>query len=293
MFTWVLLALAILIVSYFGLGLYVATRLTAPSNEPMAATPASVGLKFREVSLRSTDGVRLSAWWVPKKGASRAVILVHGWGGNKSNEQILKTAPIYARAGYNVLMMDLRGHGQSEAVRRTLGYQETRDVRGALGWLEKKGFGPGEIVLHGWSMGAATVVRSAPGTGVAAVVEDSGYADLPLLLNRSLPENSGLPSFFNFGTMLMAKVFLDFDAWAVVPYHQASELAKSGTTLFIIHSTTDQTVPFEQARLFRKADPKAAFWKLEGYEHVDSYTAPDYREKLLDFLRELKAKEAA
>ena len=177
----------------------------------MEATPASVGLDFRDVRLQSKDGTELAAWWIPKRGASRVAVLVHGFGGNKSNEQVLATAPIYNRAGYSVLMIDLRAHGQSEGDRRTLGYREVRDVRGALTWLKKKGIEPESTVLHGWSMGGATVVRSAPGAGIAAVIEEAGYADLPLLLDESLPENSGLPAFFNPGTLLMAKVFLDFD----------------------------------------------------------------------------------
>ena len=78
-----------------------------------------------------------------------------------------------------------------------------RDVRGALSWPKKeRGFEPGGVVLHGWSMGGATILRSAPGMGVAAVVEESGYADLPLLLRERLPQSSGLPSFFNPGIFL-------------------------------------------------------------------------------------------
>lgn len=271
----------------------VAARLTAPANEPMEATPTSVGLDFREVELRSTDGIRLAAWWIPEAASSRAAVLIHGWGGDKSNEQILSTAPIYARAGYDVLMLDLRAHGKSNGDRRTLGYRETRDVRGALDWLGERGFEQEDIVLHGWSMGAATVVRSAPGTGVGAVVEEAGYADLPLLLGREIPESSGLPAFFNPGIMLSAKLFLDFDPWAVIPREEAAKLSKEGTPLFIIHSTTDETVPFEHARMFRKAYPGADFWRLEGYDHVEAYTHPQYREKLLDFLRSLEAQEAA
>jgi hypothetical protein len=43
------------------------------------------------------------------------------------------------------------------------------------------------------------------------MVEESGYADLPLLLRDRLSEESGLPSLFNPGIFLMAKLFLDFD----------------------------------------------------------------------------------
>ena len=284
---------AVLVVAYFGVGLFVASRLTAPSPAQMEATPAAVGLDFRDVRLQSTDGLNLAAWWVPEEGASRAAILVHGFGGNKSNEQVLATARIYNRAGYSVLMIDLRAHGRSEGSRRTLAYREVRDVRGTLDWLQKRGIDPEQTILHGWSMGGATVVRAAPDTGVDAVIEEAGYADLPLLLGDALPENSGLPAFFNPGTMLMAKVFLDFDPWAVVPVRDASLLREEGTPLFVIHSTTDGTVPFRHARLFKDAYPEAGFWKLEGYDHVEAYKHPGYEEKLSGFLQRIETPEAA
>ena len=290
---WGLVAIFVLTLAYFGVGLFVASRLTAPDNAPMAATPASVGLDFREVEVESTDGIRLAGWWVPKENSSRTVLLVHGWGGNKSNEQVLATAPIYAQAGYSVLMIDLRAHGESAGDRRTLGYRETRDVRGALAWLEKKGFQPEDTVLHGWSMGAATVVRSAPGTGVAAVVEEAGYADLPLLLRWAIPTRTGLPALFDPAVMLPAKLFLDFDPWAVVPKREAAQLSREGTPLFIIHSTADETVPYRNARMFRRAYPDAEFWRLTGYGHVEAYKHPEYKARLLNFLKGLKFEEAA
>lgn len=290
---WGAAALIVLTISYFAVGLFVASRLTAPSPSQMEATPASVGLDFRNVRLESADGLELAGWWVPKERASRTAVLVHGFGGNKSNEQILATAPIYNRAGYNVLMIDLRAHGQSEGDRRTLAYREVRDVRGALDWLQERGISADQTILHGWSMGGATVVRSAPNTGVAAVIEEAGYADLPMLLYNSLSENSGLPGFFDLGTMLMAKVFLGFDPWAVVPEEDAARLSESETPLFIIHSTTDETVPFEHAGMFRDAYPGAEFWRLEGYEHVEAFEHPGYQERLSSFLRDLEDQEAA
>ena len=125
-------------------------------------------------------------------------------------------------------------------------------------------------MLHGWSVGGATILRCAPGTGVAAVVEESGYADLPLLLRDRLPEESGLPSFFNPGIFFMAKLFLDFDPWAVKP-EDAAQLSKEGAPLLIIHSRDDEVVPFEQAEMLAASYPDAEFWKIEGYGHVEAY----------------------
>jgi fermentation-respiration switch protein FrsA (DUF1100 family) len=191
-------------------------------------------------------------------------------------------------------MVDLRGHGESEGERTTLGYQEVQDVRGALSWLEEEqGFKPNEVVLHGWSMGGATVLRSAPGTGVAAVVEESGYADLPLLLRDRLSKSSGLPSLFIPGIFLMATLFLAFDPWAVRPKEKAAILSKEGVPLLIIHSTGDEVVPFEHAEMLAASYPDAEFWKIEGYGHVEAYSHPEYRQRLVDFLERTVVEEGA
>jgi fermentation-respiration switch protein FrsA (DUF1100 family) len=147
-----------------------------------------------------------------------------------------------------------------------------RDVRGALSWPEKeRGFEPGGV-LHGWSMGGATILRSAPGIGVAAVVEESGNADLPLLLRGRPPQSSGLPSFFNPGIFLVAKLFLDLDPWAVRPAEDAAKLSEEGLPLRIGHSKDDEVVPFEHAKMLAASSyPDAEFWRLEGYGHVEAY----------------------
>ena len=283
-----MIALMVLAGGYLAVSLFVAVRFSAPNREPPERTPADAGLEYREVSFESADRVPLEAWWVPpaEGESSRAAVLVHGWGGDKSDEHVIETAPIYARAGYGTLLLDLRGNGGSGGERRTLGYKETRDVQGALAWLDEEGFEPGEVVLHGWSMGGATVVRSAPGTGVAAVIEEAGYADLPLLLRRQLPETTGLPSLFSPGVFLAAKLFLGFDPWAVQPSEDAARLREEGVPLFIIHSTDDEVVPFEHAELFESAYPEARLWKIEGLGHVEAYTHREYRQKLLSFLSE-------
>jgi uncharacterized protein len=281
---WGLLAFAVLALGYFGTGLFVATRLSTPVRQSTEQTPADEGLDFQEVGFESSDGLALKGWWIPEVGSSRAVVLVHGLDASKSSQYVLDTASIYAQADYSVLMLDLRGHGESAGERTTLGYQEVRDVREALSWLEEEqGFEPGEVVLHGWSMGGATVLRSAPGMGIAAVVEESGYADLPLLLRDRLPESSGLPSFFNPGIFLMAKLFLDFDPWSVKPGQDATKLSEERVPLLIIHSTDDEVVPFKHTEMLAASYPAAEFWKIEGYGHVEAYSHPEYRQRLVDF----------
>jgi fermentation-respiration switch protein FrsA (DUF1100 family) len=271
---------------YFGVGLLVVLWMTSPRRKSPGTTPASVGLEFREVELRSTDGVRLSAWWVPAEDSSLAAVLVPGWGGYKFDEHLLQTLPVYHGAGYGVLMLDLRAQGESSGARRTLGYREVRDVRGALAWLQSQGYTLDQVVLHGWSMGGATALRAAPGTGVAAVVEEAGYADLPLLLKGKLPEFVRFGGLLEPAILLAGRLFPDFDPWDVVPKNDAAKLSDEGVPLFIIHSTGDEIVPYEQAKILAAAYPEASVWKLQGYRHVEAYEHPEYAGRLRRFLDE-------
>ena len=279
-----LVLLITLSVGYFGVGLLVILWMTSPKRRSPEATPASFGLGYREVEFPSTDGVRLRSWWVPVEGSSLAAVLVPGWGGYKFDEHLLHTVPVYHGAGYSVLLLDLRAQGESGGARRTLGYREVRDVRGALDWLRRQGFALDQVVLHGWSMGGATVLRAAPGTGVAAVVEEAAYADLPLLLKGEIPD------FVRFGTLLRpaillaGRLFPDFDPWDVVPKKGAAKLSEEGVPLFIIHSTEDDIVPYEQAKILAAAYPDANVWKLEAYAHVEAYLHPEYAQRLREFL---------
>jgi pimeloyl-ACP methyl ester carboxylesterase len=279
-----LVLLAALSLGYVGVGLLVVYLMTGPKRRSPWATPASVGLEYEEVEVLSTDGIRLRSWWVPAEDSSKAAVLVPGWGGYKFEEHLLQTLPVYHEAGYSLLLLDLRAQGESDGKRRTLGYREARDVRGALAWLRRRGYALDQVVLHGWSMGGATVLRAAPGTGVAAVVEEAAYSDLPLLLRGKIPEFVPLGGMLEPAILLVGKLFPDFDYQEVVPKREAAVLSAEGVPLFIIHSIADEVVPYEQAKTLAASYPEASTWTLEGYRHVEAYKHPEYAQRLRAFL---------
>ncbi len=260
-------------------------RLVASLGAQARSTLPDTEFEFREITFRSTDGLALDAWWVPKTGSTRAAVLVHGRGDSKSSAYVVATAPVYARAGFNVLMIDLRGWKCSERRFSTAGYQEARDVLGALSWLEERGFDAKRVVLHGWSTGAAAVVRAAPGTGVAAVVDEGGHADLPLLLGSLIPGKRGPSIPLSYAALLAARLLgVEFDPFEVRPRWDAVRLYEEGVPFLIIHSRDDRVVPFEHARLLAEAHPAAALWEIEDRAHTAAHTHPEYRQRLSDFL---------
>ena len=136
--------------------------------------PADFGLRSETVSFDSTDGIPLKAWWLPASGMPRgAVIIAHGI--DHTRQVMLPRAAFLVRGGYDVLAMDLRGHGESGGSVVSPGLLEARDILGALRYIRSRGDSEPVAVL-GVSYGAvASLIAAAESTEIAAVIADGAY----------------------------------------------------------------------------------------------------------------------
>lgn len=80
------------------------------------------GPGFETVYLTTKNGLKLEGWYMPVKNAKGTVALFHGHGGNKSG--VLAEANEFIKMEYNVFLLDLRAHGNSEGNTCTIGYNE-------------------------------------------------------------------------------------------------------------------------------------------------------------------------
>ena len=92
--------------------------------------PSGVGVPFREVTIPSTGGIQLGAWFCPKRDATTVVIQFHGYASDKSGS--LAEARQFYDLGCAVLLVDFRGSGQSSESCTTVGYDEAEDVVAAV-----------------------------------------------------------------------------------------------------------------------------------------------------------------
>jgi pimeloyl-ACP methyl ester carboxylesterase len=162
-------------VPYFLAGVATTRRFQFPDKENAGLTPGSFDLTSEDVAFASPDGVPLKGWWVPAAQARGNAVLVHGL--NRSRIEMVKKAPFLHARGWNVLLFDLRHHGESGGTSTTFGQREKDDLRSAVGIARGKADLP--VVTWGVSLGAATVVlNAAEDPTIAGVVCDSSYRSL-------------------------------------------------------------------------------------------------------------------
>jgi uncharacterized protein len=135
------------------LSVYVETAPTPSSVE----VPADLGFEVEEVTFESEDGITLAGWFTPPQNDAM-VILLHGYGGNRT--AMIWHAQQLVNTGYGVLMYDERASGESAGEYRSYGWEDTRDVKSAIEFLDSRNAGE-NIGAMGCSTGASIVVYSA------------------------------------------------------------------------------------------------------------------------------------
>ena len=192
------------------------------------------------MSITSRDKLKLSATLV-KQNSNKYVIICHGYGGYAM--QMLASGITFFEKGFNVLLPDARGLGESEGNYIGMGWDERLDI---VDWINEivKQDKDAEIILYGVSMGGATVMMTSGEdlpSNVKAIIEDCGYTSIWDEFNYQLKQIFNLPSFpiMNYAslvTKIRAGYWLE-DGSAI------NQVKKSKTPMLFIHGTEDTFVP--------------------------------------------------
>ena len=248
---------------------------------------------FREAAIQAMDGLKLWAAVVPgREGCRRWAVCVHGY--HDTYESMGAIAKHYSELGWNVLLPDQRGHGRSEGDYVGWGYDERLDVLGWVNWIVRKD-PEAEILLHGVSMGGATVLMATGGVlprQVKAAVSDCSYTSIEAEI-RHLLNNAGtdLPVRLPAGLLFnrLRKTALrraGFDLRLASP---VEAVGRSKTPTLFIHGVEDDFVPSSMmGTLYQAARcPKSFLW-VPGAGHAASVGTDEtlYWTTVSTFLRE-------
>jgi pimeloyl-ACP methyl ester carboxylesterase len=251
---------------------FAALRFTQVVRQSQPISPAAYNLLYEDVTIQTPDGLSLAGWFLPDR-SERAIVLVHGMGGCRGWEfggRFVELAAALQKAGFNVLMIDTRGHGQSEGEHFSLGDLERWDVLGAVAWLQQRDLT--RIGALGVSQGAAAVVGAAAvpeaGEAIEALVLDSVYSSLPQTLERHFTEATQLPTLFLPGTLGMVRLLNGANAYTVQP---AQQLAAVAAPVLLIGGTRDHLVAPSEFEALHAGRPDAHTWLVSGVGHAGIY----------------------
>ena len=168
------LVVAVTVVWPVGLG-YVTTHVGRA-----VVPPDRLGVPHENVTLTTSDGLRLRGWYVPSRNGA-AVIAFPGRNGPQRQARML------ARHGYGVLLFDRRGEGASEGAPHAFGWDGDRDVEAAVRFLRgRRDVDPRRIGGIGLSVGGEMMIEAAAkhpelravvseGAGARSFAEEKDY----------------------------------------------------------------------------------------------------------------------
>ena len=292
----------------------------APEEAGLKAAVDSLGGEV--IRLRSRDGLKLTARWLPAEsgplaGAGseawqpdpyEAILLLHGWTGSVAPD-LVELGPTLRRTA-GVLGLDFRGHGGSDDAPTTFGLHEIEDVAGALAWFGERGIR--RVAFVGSSMGGivaiASIVVLGDGTLPQADLDPTAPAaavepprprivgavaeSVPPDLRIPIANRMGLPIGGVLRRVLAGRMFtlagrrVGGDLRATEPARIISLVEP--VPLLLIHGGADRTVrPADGRRLAALAGPSTEHWEVPGAEHGQARrsTPAQWDERVSAFLR--------
>jgi fermentation-respiration switch protein FrsA (DUF1100 family) len=238
----------------------------APRNSLGSVTPADRGLTYTNVSFHTSDGVRLSAWFIPSTNHA-TIVTMPGSGSNRT--ATLGQATALARHGYGVLMVDPRGQGRSGGRAMDAGWYGDRDISAAVTFLQRQPeVDPTRIGVLGLSMGGEEAIGAAAADlAIHAVVAEGAT-------HRTAADKAGYLPGGLAGAIQRGLDQLTYGTAALLsPAHQPGTLHSAivhaaGTPFLLIAAGNGIDEP-EAVHYLRTAAPdRVQTWTFPGASHV-------------------------
>ncbi len=246
----------------------------------------------RDVYLTSFDGLKLHATYFPGTAPfpKNAVICFHGYTGEGLSNHIA-IADYFLKRGYAMLMPDARAHGGSEGEYIGFGCLDRKDALAWINWMIGECGEYVNILLHGTSMGGATVLMTSGlelPANVKGIVSDCGFTSPREVFTHVLNHMYHLPAFpaIQGADLLNRKLA----GYGMDECNAKYEVRKAKVPILFIHGSADTFVPCSMCHEIYDncASPKRRLI-IEGAAHAESYykDMAAYEKALTEFAEEV------
>lgn len=243
-------------------------------------------LSYEPLNLKSAYGYMINGRLYPNN-SNKYIIIVHGITMNIYGA--LKYLPFFYKKGFNVVVFDLRNHGETGGDNTTYGYYEKWDLKTVTDYLFNKYGEEIDVGLHGESMGGTiAMLNMAMDKRIRFGIIDCAFSDLPDLLLLKLKQDTNLSSK---KLIMLVNLFIKTRAgFSIEDVSPVKELPTINQPILFIHGSKDDYVPTTMSKVMYsfKMDKKSLYI-VEGAEHAESMaTDPDqYDVEITRFLNEV------
>lgn len=249
-------------------------------KEAMLAQP------HEDVFIKSEDGLKLHATYFPGKQEGKIVICFHGYT-SEGMKDYIGLSGYYLERGYSMLLVDERAHGQSEGTYIGFGCKDRWDALKWIEWVIQTCGEQVQILLHGTSMGGATVLMtsglSLPGQ-VKGIISDCAFTSPKYVFTHALHSMYHLPAF----PLIPITDWINKKraGYGMDECNAAREVRKAKVPILMIHGKADTFVPVSMCQEIYDncASPKKLL-VVPGAAHAESYykDTENYEKALEEF----------
>lgn len=233
---------------------------------------ALMAQEHEDVYLMSADGLKLHATWFPQGDRKKTVICFHGYT-SKGMSDYIGLSDYYMRNGYSMLLVDERAHGDSEGTYIGFGCLDRLDAVRWIQWVVDTCKEEVQILLHGTSMGGATVLMAsslALPEQVKGIISDCGFTSPKEVFTHVLHSMYHLPAFpiIQIADLVNKKRA----GYGLDECNAAREVRKVTRPILMIHGSGDTFVPCSMCETIYEncSSPKQKLI-VEGAAHAESY----------------------
>ncbi len=244
-------------------------RMVFLSNLPgrvLTATPEDAGFDYEDVTLETSDGLKLHGWYVPAAQARGVVLFLHGNAGNISHR--LDSIAIFRELGLDTLIIDYRGYGQSQGKPSEQGTYLDADAA----WhylVSNRGVAADEIIIFGRSLGGAVAAWLANQYTPAALIIESSFSSALDMAHKLYP-------------------FMPVRLITRLDYPVKLYVSRLHCPLLVIHSRDDEIIPFTMAEAIYNsaAEPKSLLEIWGDHNNGFLLSGDRYLSGLNEFIQE-------
>ncbi|MBI2613706.1 MAG: alpha/beta hydrolase [Candidatus Levybacteria bacterium] len=245
----------------------------------------SKDLKLIKKYLKTSDGLKISSWFMPVKNPKAVLILVDGY--KETNEDKIRMfghAEYLRKAGYSTLLLDLRSFGESEGDKITFGINEWKEVEAAYDYMKALTENKNKkIGFLGISMGGVISIITKGVTGKGDfIIASTPYANFDSLFNFRIRKR-GLPSFLFLPFLKLAAILeLGFD---YEQYSPLNMIKKIHVPILITSAKKDLKVNSTDAKtLYDAANKPTEYWKADTSHRIFKDNPEEFKKTVLSFL---------